>query len=254
MSAEPSLLLLEEAGFASWPAHEVRNNGSWRVHLSPGVATKRINSINCLNANDGDLAQARLADCLDQFGAHDLTPILRMTPLTPQNLIEAAIKTGFGAPFDESLVMTASASGFQQPDQQLGFCTIANTPDADWVAGYCQAHGKELQDATNTISTMQRIAQPAAFVKMMQGEQCVGIGVGVVQGDLVGLFGVRVSLDHRRAGIGRLLCQHIFAWGREQGAKTVWLQVEADNAPAVKLYSALGFTERYRYAYRKLEA
>ena len=34
------------------------------------------------------------------------------------------------------------------------------------------------------------------------------------------------------------------------GARTGWLQVEADNAAGRALYAGLGFSEAYRYCYR----
>ena len=38
---------------------------------------------------------------------------------------------------------------------------------------------------------------------------------------------------------------------RSRGAHQAWLQVEADNEPAISLYRSLGFREVYRYHYRQ---
>jgi ribosomal protein S18 acetylase RimI-like enzyme len=40
-------------------------------------------------------------------------------------------------------------------------------------------------------------------------------------------------------------------WAYSRGGRVAWLQVEADNAPALRLYSSLGFGELYRYHYRQ---
>jgi ribosomal protein S18 acetylase RimI-like enzyme len=40
-------------------------------------------------------------------------------------------------------------------------------------------------------------------------------------------------------------------WAGSSGAREAWLQVEADNEPAYRLYTSLGFSEVYRYHYRQ---
>jgi ribosomal protein S18 acetylase RimI-like enzyme len=39
-------------------------------------------------------------------------------------------------------------------------------------------------------------------------------------------------------------------WALGRGAAFAWLQVEADNEPAIALYRSIGFAEAYRYHYR----
>ena len=73
----------------------------------------------------------------------------------------------------------------------------------------------------------------------------------VHDGDLAGLFEIATDADERRQGHARRLVQSALKWARQRGARYAWLQVEADNPPALGLYRSLGFDEIYRYHYRQ---
>jgi ribosomal protein S18 acetylase RimI-like enzyme len=60
--------------------------------------------------------------------------------------------------------------------------------------------------------------------------------------------------EQRRRGVAQSLLRTLAGWAGEQGAERLYLQVERDNAPARRLYDRLGFTEAYRYHYRRAAA
>ncbi|MEV4948799.1 GNAT family N-acetyltransferase [Streptomyces sp. NPDC053755] len=53
----------------------------------------------------------------------------------------------------------------------------------------------------------------------------------------------RITVDpaHRGCGIGGELMRRALAYGREQGARTAWLEVTSVNVPAVRAYRRMGF-------------
>jgi ribosomal protein S18 acetylase RimI-like enzyme len=61
-----------------------------------------------------------------------------------------------------------------------------------------------------------------------------------------------VERNHRRRGIGRLLLEHAFAWGRERGMRGAMLEVADANAPALRLYEAQGMYPSGRVLVRDL--
>lgn len=67
--------------------------------------------------------------------------------------------------------------------------------------------------------------------------------------DWVGFGGLWVDPSARRAGLGLAVVGALLDWGAAQGATTAYLQVLADNAPALSLYDRLGFREHHRYRY-----
>lgn len=61
---------------------------------------------------------------------------------------------------------------------------------------------------------------------------------------------VVVATSARRTGIGRALCTAVINWSREQGATSILLEVRANSAAAIALYTKLGFvSEGHRPRY-----
>ena len=80
--------------------------------------------------------------------------------------------------------------------------------------------------------------------------QSVGCARAVVSGSIMGLFDLMVDPEHRGQGFGRGLLEARLNWGFEQGARLAYLQVMANNEPALTLQRKYGFSESYRYWYR----
>jgi len=86
-----------------------------------------------------------------------------------------------------------------------------------------------------------------------------GFAVGLVhpapvQDDCIAeLESVAVAASARRSGIGRALCLAVIDWCRAHGAAAIVLEVRAGSAPAIALYTALGFrqTGRRPHYYRE---
>jgi len=63
---------------------------------------------------------------------------------------------------------------------------------------------------------------------------------------LAGTLGMGVLKEWRRKGIGRRLIGECLALARAHGLERVELTVFADNAPAIRLYEAMGFAHEGR--------
>ena len=74
-------------------------------------------------------------------------------------------------------------------------------------------------------------------------------GSAVLDGDWLCLHGLSVDPEHRRRGLATAVLAELVEWGAERGARTAWLHVETDNAPALALYERLGFSEHHAVRY-----
>ena len=78
-------------------------------------------------------------------------------------------------------------------------------------------------------------------------------GQTAIEADLVGLYDLFTRSDARGQGLARKLCTTLLAQARAAGARTAYLQVEADNPPARAIYHRLGFADAYAYHYHTPE-
>ncbi|MFW9808982.1 MAG: GNAT family N-acetyltransferase, partial [Candidatus Thorarchaeota archaeon] len=80
-----------------------------------------------------------------------------------------------------------------------------------------------------------------------------GVGLGVVEGDWLGLFSIRTMPEYKRQGVAWSVSCALAMWGEDLGAKNAFLQVEEENEAAKTLYESMGFKTLYTYWYRILE-
>jgi GNAT superfamily N-acetyltransferase len=71
-----------------------------------------------------------------------------------------------------------------------------------------------------------------------------------VEGNVVGLFDVVTAESARRRGYATLACASLLSWAWQHGAQIAYLQVKADNTPAIASYRRFGFATVYTYHYR----
>lgn len=77
----------------------------------------------------------------------------------------------------------------------------------------------------------------------------IAVGCGLLDHDWLGVHALSVDTAHRRRGLATAVMAALVEWGAEHGARTAWLHVESDNAPALALYERLGFNEHHAVRY-----
>ena len=85
-------------------------------------------------------------------------------------------------------------------------------------------------------------------------DEVLACGQFAREGASVGLYDVFTHASVRGRGIASLLCERMLSISSKQGARIGYLQVEADNQPALAVYRRLGFDEGYQYHYREQPA
>jgi ribosomal protein S18 acetylase RimI-like enzyme len=249
-SFDPNLLSrVEDAGLNASAPPQQRWVDGWLLRFSAGKA-KRARCINAVAT--GRLAfDAKLAYCTAVLRGAGLPLMVRITPFSqPLSLDDDLAALGLHSIDDTRVMVNTSLAGFgaaASPERHR-FVSLDAVAFAELVGGW-QGSSAEARRAQ-----AERLAlSPVAFhsiALMDAGGAPVACGQLALEADIAGLYGVHTAAEARGRGLGEATCRELLRLARERGATTAYLQVDAANEVARRLYWKLGFTDGYAYHYR----
>jgi GNAT superfamily N-acetyltransferase len=127
---------------------------------------------------------------------------------------------------------------------------VFGSPWKDWFTAYQKAAGFNKKQMAVRQGIINRITTEKACAAAIMENQVVGVGLGVLEKEWLGLFSLVTESTYRRKHVASSITQSLIGWALSRGANQGYLQVETENEPALKLYSGLGFKEAYQYWYR----
>ena len=235
--------VLEPIADAAWPARERERLGGWRLNATDGFSL-RINACWPLGEPGRDPEAA--IDAVEAFYAQrDLPVRFKLTDgaLAPADLAERLSRRGY-AFHGETLLMTGGVAGLPDPE-----VVLSGDPDPAFEALLVASAQGNAADARERLEALGRIPAPARFARLTLEGRTAALGACAVDGQAVGIFGMRTDPDFRRRGLARRVLDALLEQAAGLGARTAYLQVEAANALAIGLYAARGFSTAYRYRY-----
>lgn len=237
----------EAAGFRAWPAASTRYDGAWAVRMTPGSDAKRLNSVNPLDPRDTADMETRLQRAERDFAAAGKPMLVRMSPLAPPALGEYLDRLGWSV-LGESMVfrLVLAEDAVADALDQIPLKDVGR-----FISATASVRGRPRTSAQGLAGVLQSIEPEAGLFVLEQARRPVSTAVCVHDGELAGLFEIATAEAERGKGFGRRIVLSALKWARLRGAQVAWLQVEADNAWALKLYDRIGFSELYRYHYRR---
>jgi GNAT superfamily N-acetyltransferase len=184
------------------------------------------------------------------YARHALPTLFRITPFVqPVDLELALAARGYEA-FGETLVQAVAlerppalpehdeAVVVEAPDTPAFVDAVSDLRDSTPLQR--EAHRERLLNSP----LVKRHAVVRAAGRVVCTAQIA------VEGELAGVFDVVTAPDARRQGHATLACASLLSWAWQHGANAAYLQVSADNAPAIASYRKFGFATVYTYHYR----
>jgi ribosomal protein S18 acetylase RimI-like enzyme len=236
---------LEERAFRAWPAAEVQELDGWRLRATAGV-TRRANSV-WPNGPGARPVERKLAEVEAFYAARGLPALYQVTGAAqPPNLDEALAARGYTL---EAAVAVEVARLADLPAAGPG-TRVEERPSPAWFE-LSALQGRFAAVAGVYRGILDRLEGRALFALASLDGVPAAVGLGVRDGDWLGVFSMLTLPDWRRRGLGRAVLGALADAGRARGLTSVYLQVELDNEAARAFYRGAGFHEAYRYHYRR---
>ncbi|WP_347879918.1 GNAT family N-acetyltransferase [Tianweitania aestuarii] len=238
----------EAAGFRAWPAADVHYDGTWVIRLTPGHDAKRLNSVNPLDPGDLHDLDNRIARAAERFAAAGRPLTFRLSPLAGEKL-EAHFDAAGWDTVRPSLVMALSLEGDTPVGDAMDQIPLK---DVDrFITAALEVHGLGPVRAPGLTDIIRAIEPEVGLFALEAETHPLASAICVQDRDLAGLFEVATHRNVRGQGYGRRVVLSALKWAKLRGAKLAWLQVEANNEVAIKLYRSIGFEAVYGYHYRR---
>ncbi|MDO9284641.1 MAG: GNAT family N-acetyltransferase [Aquabacterium sp.] len=250
---ETLLSRVEDAGINASAPPQQRWVDGWLLRFSPGKA-KRARCVQAVA--DGRLPlEQRLALCAAVFAEAGLPMVLRLTPFSrPAGLDQHLAALGHHRLDDTRVMVAPSCPAAAEPlPSALQLQRLDPTEFSEAVGALRGS------PAGQRAAMAQRLAaSPVPYqgwvLRRPEDGSILACAQSAAEADLVGLYDVFTHPDARGQGLARRLCGQLLARAQAAGARTAYLQVEADNAPARAIYHRLGFADAYAYHYRSPQA
>ncbi|HWS38687.1 MAG TPA: GNAT family N-acetyltransferase [Actinoplanes sp.] len=222
---------IEEHAASAWPAsHTVRDAG-WLLRHTPGVGKRRNNSAL-------PVAETLPVEAAEEYYRSRGLPVtIQISPAEQHTELDEELAARGYRHDAPTLVLTAPVPAVAADARvEIGDITPA------WRAAYGN-------DAVTT-HVLDRITRPAGFASVNVDGEVAALGLFVAGDGLAGVFCMATAPAHRRRGHAAAILRAGAAWSADQGAGLLYLQVEEDNIPALRLYEGVGFTHSHSYHYR----
>jgi GNAT superfamily N-acetyltransferase len=242
----PALARIEDAALtASQPREQAFYDG-WLLRYANGKA-KRARSVNPISPGNLPLA-VKLAYCAGFYARHGVPFMLRLTPFSqPPDLDDALARLDYTAAEDTRVMAAPIAEVPPLAAPEAPLTTLARS---EFGAVFAALHGLDPVRAEVERDRFARGAGEGIYLVVRDDGRPVACGSAVIDGALVGVFGMVTAATHRGRGLATRLVAELLQRARARGCTTAYLQVEAGNAPARHAYRRFGFRDRYAYWYR----
>ena len=234
---------IERATVAAVSPHAIEELDGWLLAYDTGA----VNRAKCAVPLRHAALDPALLPAIEMCYADRGIPALFRIPDTPAfEALRVALKgRGYGAG-RPTLVQVAAAATVARVASAAGV-ELAAAPDAAWAAVFLGA-GFDPVDGASRVKALGR-TPGALYASVREDGRALAAGVGAFGHGWASVHGMRTEQARRGQGLAGRVLAALAAAAPERGVERIFLQVEAENPPALALYRRAGFATAWAYEY-----
>jgi GNAT superfamily N-acetyltransferase len=237
---------IERLAVRGWPAEEVEEVEGWLLRRTVGVERRRSNSL--LPPQEPGRAARTVELALATTEELGFDPVVQVSPAEVHRRLDDDLEArGF-----ERSGPTLVLAGPLRPAPSGPSVTVEVGPlTAEWLDAWAvTGGGAGVEESGDRV--LSQLGERARFATVFDPASGAptGTGIGVAEAGWLGLFSLTVVRGTRRQGVGSAIVDALQSWGAARGARSVYLQVEADNVAALAFYARRDFSVAHSYHYR----
>ncbi|HEX7271152.1 MAG TPA: GNAT family N-acetyltransferase [Casimicrobiaceae bacterium] len=212
--------------------------------------SKRYRCINPFYASALAL-DAKIEHCIAFYAGIGLPTLFRLLPFSQPRELDSVLDRRGWAAFERTRVLRCSLADLGQPARPAAAVELVEPPAWEPHAAPLLNVDSEALPRFIARAANHPLPQLGALVRR-QGE-VIACGLLKIEAGHAGLFAIHTAEAWRGQGFGRAVVAALLDEARRRGAGLAYLQVTAENAPALALYRRFGFTAAHDYWYRARE-
>lgn len=252
-------LLVEELAANAVLPTTVQLVDGWLLRAWPEAPFRRSNSVLAIRGDARGLA-ARIALAEQFYRRRDLPVRFQLGPVVEPSELEPHLAARGYEIEARSLLQVARVADVLRATADAAHgplrADVEERPDAAWLEAAATGHGDERAAHRRVLAygdVLRRTGPRGAAAVVRDADGVVaGAGFVVAERGWAAVLGMATRPAMRRRKVGTLLLRALAERASQLGAQRMYLQVEADNVPALALYAHAGFDAAYGYHYRTL--
>jgi GNAT superfamily N-acetyltransferase len=197
-----------------------------------------------------DELERRVARAEEFYASRGAATRFQITPgVCPDQLDTLLAERGYRRESSMSLQVAST----EQVQERAGAgdlrVRLDDHPSRRWFEVWQAVHG-HVGDPRPEWELLGRVEPPSCYAAALLGSDIVAVGRAVADTGWVGVFGMATLPEARGKGAARSVLGALADWAGAHHADRMYLQVERDNVPALRLYEQAGFSEVSGYHYR----